>query len=84
MVAIRGGTGIKVCGNSDLQEPLLVDEEPGCVKVNPYRDDKLIFNTKVKIWREFLRNMVIRLYDISLEWCYIQGIKLARVEEMIN
>ena len=38
MVAIRGGTGIKVCGNSDLQEPLLVDEEPGCLKVTPYRD----------------------------------------------
>ena len=38
MVAIRGGTGIRVCGNSDLQEPLLVDEEPGCLKVTPYRD----------------------------------------------
>ncbi|KAF9609563.1 hypothetical protein IFM89_017202 [Coptis chinensis] len=35
-VAIRGGTGIQVCRNSDLQEPLLVEEEPGCLKVTPY------------------------------------------------
>ncbi|TKY52781.1 ABC transporter C family member 5 [Spatholobus suberectus] len=38
VVAIRGGTGIIVCGNNDLQEPLLVEEEPGCLKVTPYRD----------------------------------------------
>ncbi|XVF81080.1 hypothetical protein PTKIN_Ptkin15bG0127600 [Pterospermum kingtungense] len=33
--AIRGGTGIEVCRNSDLQEPLL-EEEAGCLKVTPY------------------------------------------------
>ncbi|KAK7345719.1 hypothetical protein VNO77_16329 [Canavalia gladiata] len=38
VVAIRGVTGIQVCRNSDLQEPLLVEEEPGCLKVTPYRD----------------------------------------------
>ncbi|KAJ7972577.1 ABC transporter C family member 5 [Quillaja saponaria] len=37
-VAIRGVTGIQVCRNSDLQEPLLLDEEPGCLKVTPYND----------------------------------------------
>ncbi|KAK9035325.1 hypothetical protein V6N11_077367 [Hibiscus sabdariffa] len=35
-VAIRGETGIEVCGNSDLQEPLLLEEEAGCLKVTPY------------------------------------------------
>ena len=38
VVAIRGVTGIQVCGNPDLQQPLLVAEEPGCLKVTPYRD----------------------------------------------
>lgn len=36
-VAIRGVTGIQVCRNSDIQEPLL-DEEAGCLKVTPYSD----------------------------------------------
>ena len=67
MVAIRGGTGIKVCGNSDLQEPLLVDEEPGCVKVNPYRD--------VKVWHsEFLlsiksSHLVIYIMYVTTFYC---------------
>lgn len=37
-VAIRGVTGIQVCRNSDLQEPLLLEEEAGCLKVTPYAD----------------------------------------------
>lgn len=37
-VAIRGATGIQVCRNSDLQEPLLLEEEAGCLKVTPYSD----------------------------------------------
>ncbi|KAI4349330.1 hypothetical protein L6164_009931 [Bauhinia variegata] len=37
-VALRGVTGIQVCRNSDLQEPLLLEEEPGCLKVTPYSD----------------------------------------------
>ncbi|KAF8392125.1 hypothetical protein HHK36_022467 [Tetracentron sinense] len=40
-VAIRGVTGIKMCRNSDLQEPLLVEEEPDCVKVTPYNKASL-------------------------------------------
>nr|AIU41638.1 ABC transporter family protein [Hevea brasiliensis]ALG00771.1 inositol hexakisphosphate transporter [Hevea brasiliensis] len=35
-VAVRGITGIQVCRNSDLQEPLLLEEESGCLKVTPY------------------------------------------------
>ncbi|KAE9621882.1 hypothetical protein Lal_00032724 [Lupinus albus] len=38
IVAIRGVTGIEVCTNSEIQEPLLVEEEPGCLKVTPYSD----------------------------------------------
>ncbi|XP_020539133.1 ABC transporter C family member 5 isoform X2 [Jatropha curcas] len=37
-VAIRGITGIQICRNSDLQEPLLLEEEAGCLKVTPYSD----------------------------------------------
>jgi hypothetical protein len=37
-VAISGFTGIQVCRNSDLQEPLLLEEEAGCLKVTPYND----------------------------------------------
>ncbi|KAF3641285.1 ABC transporter C family member 13 [Capsicum annuum] len=41
-VAIRGVTGIEVTRNSDLQEPLLTEEEPACLKVTPYSDAGLI------------------------------------------
>lgn len=41
-VAIRGVTGIEVTRNSDLQEPLLPEEEPACLKVTPYSDAGLI------------------------------------------
>ncbi|OMO86758.1 hypothetical protein COLO4_20938 [Corchorus olitorius] len=37
-VAIRGVSGIEVSRNSDLQEPLLLEEEAGCLKVTPYSD----------------------------------------------
>jgi hypothetical protein len=37
-VAISGVTGIKVCRSSDLQEPLLHEEEAACLKVTPYND----------------------------------------------
>ncbi|KAF3436078.1 hypothetical protein FNV43_RR23170 [Rhamnella rubrinervis] len=37
-IAFRGITGIQVCRNSDLQEPLLLEEEVGCLKVTPYSD----------------------------------------------
>lgn len=36
-VAIRGVTGIQICRSSDLQEPLLLEEEEaGCLRVTPY------------------------------------------------
>ncbi|TKY62303.1 ABC transporter C family member 5 [Spatholobus suberectus] len=38
IVAIRGVTGIKFCGNSEEQQPLLVEEEPGSIKITPYSD----------------------------------------------
>ncbi|GLT41476.1 hypothetical protein SLA2020_155370 [Shorea laevis] len=37
-IAVRGVTGIQVCRNSDLQEPLLHEEEADCLKVTPYGD----------------------------------------------
>lgn len=36
-IAFRGSTGIQVCRDSDLQEPLL-EEEAGCLKVTPYSE----------------------------------------------
>ncbi|KAJ4851342.1 Multidrug resistance-associated protein 5 [Turnera subulata] len=37
-VAFSGVTGIEVRRNSDLQEPLLLEEDAGCLKVTPYSD----------------------------------------------
>lgn len=38
-VAVNGVSGIQVSRNSDLQEPLIVEEEElGCLQVTPYRD----------------------------------------------
>ncbi|GMH25910.1 hypothetical protein Nepgr_027753 [Nepenthes gracilis] len=37
-VAIRGATGIRVYSNAELQEPLLLEEEAGCLKVTPYSE----------------------------------------------
>ncbi|XWS47050.1 hypothetical protein CRYUN_Cryun14cG0120100 [Craigia yunnanensis] len=48
-VAIRGVTGIEVCRNSDLQEPLLLEEEAGCLKVTPYSDAGL-FSLAILSW----------------------------------
>lgn len=36
-IGFRGSTGIQVCRDSDLQEPLL-EEEAGCLKVTPYSE----------------------------------------------
>ncbi|KAK6937713.1 ABC transporter-like, ATP-binding domain [Dillenia turbinata] len=35
-LGVRGVSGIQVYRNSDLQEPLLLEEEAGCLKVTPY------------------------------------------------
>lgn len=37
-VAISGVTGIQVCRSSDLQDPLLHEEEAACLKVTPFSD----------------------------------------------
>ncbi|XP_073138479.1 ABC transporter C family member 5 [Henckelia pumila] len=37
-VSIRGVTGIQEFRNSDLREPLLLEEETGCLKVTPYSE----------------------------------------------
>lgn len=37
-VAVRGSTGIQACRDSDLREPLLREEEAGCLSVTPYSE----------------------------------------------
>ncbi|KAG4913284.1 hypothetical protein JHK86_053717 [Glycine max] len=49
IVAIRGVTGIKVFRSSEEQQPLLVDEDPGCLKVTPYSDAGL-FSLAILSW----------------------------------
>ncbi|KAM7261562.1 hypothetical protein ACFE04_020639 [Oxalis oulophora] len=41
-VAIRGITGIQVCRNSDLREPLIIHEDAGCLMVTPYSGASLL------------------------------------------
>ncbi|KAL5712092.1 Multidrug resistance-associated protein 5 [Ranunculus cassubicifolius] len=54
-VAIRGDTGIKICRNGDLQEPLLVEEEEeaGCLKVTPYSNAS-VFSLATLSWLDSL------------------------------
>lgn len=67
-VAIRGVTGIEV-RNSDLQEPLLLEEEAGCLKVTPYSDAGL-FSLATLSWLNPLLSMgakrPLELKDIPL------------------
>lgn len=37
-VAVNGLTGIKVCQNSDLRDPLLLEEDSACLRVTPYSE----------------------------------------------
>ncbi|KAF8007224.1 hypothetical protein BT93_K1277 [Corymbia citriodora subsp. variegata] len=37
-VAAKGDTGVQTCRNSDIREPLLLEEEAGSAKVTPYSD----------------------------------------------
>ncbi|KAA3474905.1 ABC transporter C family member 5-like [Gossypium australe] len=69
-VAIRGVTGIQVCRNSDLQEPLLLEEEEaGCLKVTPYSDAGL-FSLATLSWLNSLLSLgakrPLELKDIPL------------------
>ncbi|XP_058770986.1 ABC transporter C family member 5-like [Vicia villosa] len=72
VVAVRGVTGIQVCKNSDLQEPLLVvegEEELGCLKVTPYWDAGL-FSLATLSWLNPLLSLgakrPLELKDIPL------------------
>ncbi|KAI3782932.1 hypothetical protein L2E82_12991 [Cichorium intybus] len=40
-LGLRGITGIKIIRGSDLQEPLLVEDDAGCLKVTPYSNASL-------------------------------------------
>ncbi|MBA0715337.1 hypothetical protein Golax_014240, partial [Gossypium laxum] len=69
-VAIRGVTGIQVCRNSGLQEPLLLEEEEaGCLKVTPYSDAGL-FSLATLSWLNSLLSLgakrPLELKDIPL------------------
>ncbi|KAE8692165.1 ABC transporter C family member 13 [Hibiscus syriacus] len=68
-VAIRGETGIEVCRNSELQEPLLLEEEARCLKVTPYSDAGL-FSLVTLSWLNPLLSLGVKrpleLKDIPL------------------
>ncbi|KVI03845.1 AAA+ ATPase domain-containing protein [Cynara cardunculus var. scolymus] len=67
-VALRGVTGIRVIG-SDLQEPLLVEEDAGCLKVTPYSEAGL-FSLATLSWLNSLLSIGVKrpleLRDIPL------------------
>ncbi|CAI9770605.1 unnamed protein product [Fraxinus pennsylvanica] len=67
-VAIRSGTGIQVCRNSNLQEPLLL-EEAGCLNVTPYSEAGL-FSLATLSWLNSLLSIgakrPLELKDIPL------------------
>ncbi|CAA2999502.1 ABC transporter C family member 5 [Olea europaea subsp. europaea] len=68
-VAIRGVTGIRVRRNPDLQEPLLLEEEAGCLKVTPYSEAGL-FSLATLSWLNSLLSIgakrPLELKDIPL------------------
>ncbi|XP_022867972.1 ABC transporter C family member 5-like, partial [Olea europaea var. sylvestris] len=68
-VAIRGVTGIQVRRNSNLQEPLLLEEEAGCLNVTPYSEAGL-FSLATLSWLNSLLSIgakrPLELKDIPL------------------
>uniref|UniRef100_A0A2P2KA66 ABC-type xenobiotic transporter n=1 Tax=Rhizophora mucronata TaxID=61149 RepID=A0A2P2KA66_RHIMU len=68
-VAVRGVTGVQVLRNSDLQEPLLLDEDAGCLKVTPYSEAGL-FSLATLSWLNSLLSIgakrPLELKDIPL------------------
>ncbi|GLU07833.1 hypothetical protein SLE2022_247730 [Rubroshorea leprosula] len=68
-IAVRGVTGIQVRRNSDLQEPLLHEEEADCLKVTPYGDAGL-FSLATLSWLNTLLSVgakrPLELKDIPL------------------
>ncbi|KAJ9543436.1 hypothetical protein OSB04_023143 [Centaurea solstitialis] len=67
-VALRGVTGIRVTG-SDLREPLLVEEDAGCLRVTPYSEAGL-FSLATLSWLNSLLSIGVKrpleLRDIPL------------------
>ncbi|KAK1560441.1 hypothetical protein Q3G72_026699 [Acer saccharum] len=68
-ISFSGVTGIEVCRNSDLQEPLLLEEEAGCLKVTSYSDASL-FSLATLSWLNQLLSIgakrPLELKDIPL------------------
>ncbi|KAL6564040.1 Multidrug resistance-associated protein 5 [Orobanche hederae] len=68
-IATRGITGIQVYRSSDLQEPLLLEEESGCLKVTPYNEANL-FSLLTISWLDSLLSVgakrPLELKDIPL------------------
>lgn len=68
-VALKGFTGIQTCRNSDVQEPLLLEEEAGCLKTTPYSEAGL-FSLATLSWLNPLlsvgANKPLELKDIPL------------------
>ncbi|KAI9182639.1 hypothetical protein LWI28_027429 [Acer negundo] len=68
-IAFSGVTGIEVCRDSDLQEPLLLEEEAGCLKVTSYSDASL-FSLATLSWLNQLLSIgakrPLELKDIPL------------------
>ncbi|MED6147518.1 Multidrug resistance-associated protein 5 [Stylosanthes scabra] len=68
-VAARGVTGIEVCGDSEAREPLLAEEESGCLKVTPYSEAG-IFSLATLSWLNQILSLGARrpleLKDIPL------------------
>lgn len=69
LVALKGFTGIQTCRNSDVQEPLLLEEEAGCLKTTPYSEAGL-FSLATLSWLNPLlsvgANKPLELKDIPL------------------
>ncbi|KAI3526549.1 hypothetical protein L1887_05806 [Cichorium endivia] len=68
-LGLRGVTGIHIIRGSDLQEPLLVDEDAGCLKVTPYSEAGL-FSLATLSWLNSLLSIGVKrpleLRDIPL------------------
>ncbi|PKI53392.1 hypothetical protein CRG98_026232, partial [Punica granatum] len=68
-MAVKGDTGIQICWNTDLQEPLLLEEDAGCLKVTPYHGAGL-FSLATLSWLNTLLSIgakrPLELRDIPL------------------
>ncbi|XP_023764051.1 ABC transporter C family member 5 [Lactuca sativa] len=69
LLGLRGATGIHIIRGSGLQEPLLVEEDAGCLKVTPYSEAG-IFSLATLSWLNNLLSIGVKrpleLRDIPL------------------